>query len=524
MEPALPIDEEVTFDPSVETTGDISNMTVEQYMAWVRYQANALPLVTRVDIDPSSYAGKQTQYMPKVEMVASCPEQYLPKPDWERDVIATFSELRSMMARLAESESSKERSIPVPQLKDEKAWHKFCLGAESSTEAMDKQVSSSSSSSSSARVTTASSACTDAISEDFFIEQRKLELSRSFGVDMDMDVSQMLGTSTDTETQSLDATMTGEPGGGRIGGIPITSHEDVDEGDEEVDEEVDECVDEETNGGKKDYPEWTGEIPHHVIDKPTTNASFITQFDGPFNVSLLLFLLWIDCCCVIRDGKCHTYHHLTPSIGSSNDTTSVSISRELVGGKVCRSSVRFVVHVDCFACLHLLTSISILLFLHIVLFRTTITSARGQWLYGLLARLEKPLDRNVSSIVRQLYRRCCSLRADLSSTSPSFDVELATLNVLIGLSGAYFGQGEEYSRVNGGRGWDERNDSERTIGECQGGNGELEDGECVEDEDDEDDKEEEDDDDDAMDEEEEEEIPVELPSICGKRSACDVEN
>ena len=272
MEPALPIDDDgVTFDPSVETTGDISNMTVEQYMAWVRYQANALPLVTRADIDSSSYAGKQTQYMPKVEMVASCPEQYLPKPDWERDVIATFSELRAMMARLAEAESSKERSIPVPQLKDEKAWHKFCLGAESSTEATDSHASSSSSSSSSlsnARVTTSSSACSNAISEDLFIEQRKLELSRSFGVDMDIDVGQMLGTSIDTETRSLDATMTGEPGGGRIGGIPITSHANIDEDDEDVEEEVDEGVDEETNGGKKEYPEWTGILSYHIIDYP----------------------------------------------------------------------------------------------------------------------------------------------------------------------------------------------------------------------------------------------------------------
>ena len=168
----------------------------------------------------------------------------------------------------------------------------------------------------------------------------------------------------------------------------------------------------------------------------------------------------------------------------------------------------------------LLTLICTLLSTCIGLCRTSITSARGQWLYGLLARLEKPLDRNVSSVVRQLYRRCCSLRADLSSTSSSFDVELATLNVLVGLSGAYFGQGEEYSRVNGGRGWDERNGIERVIGEGQGNDGELEEGECEEEDEEE---EEEDDDDDAMEDGGEADLPVELPSICGKRSACDVE-
>ena len=77
---------------------------------------------------------------------------------------------------------------------------------------------------------------------------------------MDIDVSQMLGTSIDTETRSMDATMTGEPGNGHIGGISLTSHaNDVDDDEEEdVDEEVDEVVEVETNGGKKDYPEWTG--------------------------------------------------------------------------------------------------------------------------------------------------------------------------------------------------------------------------------------------------------------------------
>jgi hypothetical protein len=35
MDPVLPV-ENVPFDETVEITGDISNMTVEQYMSWVR--------------------------------------------------------------------------------------------------------------------------------------------------------------------------------------------------------------------------------------------------------------------------------------------------------------------------------------------------------------------------------------------------------------------------------------------------------------------------------------------------------
>lgn len=87
--------------------------------------------------------------------------------------------------------------------------------------------------------------------------------------------------------------------------------------------------------------------------------------------------------------------------------------------------------------------------------RNSLSSARGQWLYGLLARLEKPLDRNVASLVRQLYRRCSHLRASLALDSSSFDLQIASLNVLIAITGSYFGQGEEYSTLTVGYGNDE---------------------------------------------------------------------
>ena len=44
MDPVLPIID-VEYDASIEVTGDISNFTAEQYLSWVRHQANRLPLV-----------------------------------------------------------------------------------------------------------------------------------------------------------------------------------------------------------------------------------------------------------------------------------------------------------------------------------------------------------------------------------------------------------------------------------------------------------------------------------------------
>ena len=111
------------------------------------------------------------------------------------------------------------------------------------------------------------------------------------------------------------------------------------------------------------------------------------------------------------------------------------------------------------------------------------SSPRGQWLYGLLARLEKPLDRTMASLLRELYRRCCLLRAALVEDDHTFDVQIASLNVLIVITGSYFGQGEEYSTL--ARGYDDDCDEE-----------EEEEEEGDEDEDEDEDEEDFDDDDD----------------------------
>lgn len=86
----------------------------------------------------------------------------------------------------------------------------------------------------------------------------------------------------------------------------------------------------------------------------------------------------------------------------------------------------------------------------------------------MLARTEKPLHRDTASSIRQLYRRCCALRHQLSLTSSAvplsstsgssaeddaatavkFQNALASLNVLISICGSYFGQGEEYDAFN----------------------------------------------------------------------------
>jgi survival of motor neuron protein-interacting protein 1 len=67
------------------------------------------------------------------------------------------------------------------------------------------------------------------------------------------------------------------------------------------------------------------------------------------------------------------------------------------------------------------------------------THLSGAWLYGLLARLEKPLDADVCADIRQLRRRCMELRAELGA---NLDM-LPVLNMIITIISLFFGQRDD---------------------------------------------------------------------------------
>ena len=64
----------------------------------------------------------------------------------------------------------------------------------------------------------------------------------------------------------------------------------------------------------------------------------------------------------------------------------------------------------------------------------------------------------MASLLRELYRRCSQLRASADEDDCDFDVQIASLNVLIVITGSYFEQGEEYSTLC--RGYDEIEEDE----------------------------------------------------------------
>ena len=102
MEPVLPF-QNVPYDKSVEDTGDISNMSAEEYFSWVRDQSSKMPAFFRASDDVLSSIAmvghtNTPAMFPMILEIPECPESLLPSANWEREVIHSFSELRSVCA------------------------------------------------------------------------------------------------------------------------------------------------------------------------------------------------------------------------------------------------------------------------------------------------------------------------------------------------------------------------------------------------------------------------------------------
>jgi hypothetical protein len=102
-----------------------------------------------------------------------------------------------------------------------------------------------------------------------------------------------------------------------------------------------------------------------------------------------------------------------------------------------------------------------------------LSQAQSAWIYSLLARLEKPLHSDMTAAIRELYRCCCRVRSFLL---PPLEGEsmalLARLNLLISISGGYFGQGEAESAYwsfpsHLERSQEEEEEEEGSIGEIK---------------------------------------------------------
>lgn len=317
----------VAFDHSVYNTGDISELSAEQYMTWVRHQADSMPTVFRADVNTAVFEGRQTRYMPQVDGIEACPGGYGPDPEWASTVLYEFSEMRGVLGRLALRDKDKERRVAVPPMKDRAAWHLFCLGVEEEAEEGEEEE---------------------------------------------------------------DGGMGDQPGDGG-------------EGEEDGDEEEGE-VEIEGEGGAENGAGEGDSAAIAAAKRLLAQQMGLEDGDPPVPTAPA----------AAAPPKWAGQVNVAPTLTLLLQFDHVLIQRLLA------------THTDW-------------------LCARDLTLPRAQWLYCLLARLEKPLYQDAAAVVRQLYRRCCELRAALSTEAGTFAQDLAALNVLVCIAGAYFGQGEGHA-------------------------------------------------------------------------------
>lgn len=323
MEPCLPV-EYVHFDETVEITGDLSKMSAEQYLSWVRSQSSRLPSVFRATNVIASLS-PQTASMPTANPVSLCPVQYLPSRSWERETLHQFSQLRLALYNKSLVEASKERRVVVPQLKDRNAWLVFCLGDEAQI------------------AFEAASVIDSTLTNEKLVNKRKRELAVGLGIEMvELEEGEEEEEDRVVATDDMNVADQGD---------------DNDDYDMEIDVDDPNLV--------LYYTSWTG------LRGVEPSTALILQFDQVLAQRLFTFLV--------------QYFSKKP-----------------------------------------------------------FSSKCSEWIYALLARVEKPLHRDVVATIRQLFCRCCELRNQLTTDNESFDNYLASLNLLIAITGYYFGQGENF--------------------------------------------------------------------------------
>lgn len=354
MQGSLPVAENVTYDSKGFTFGDLSEMNADQYLSWVREEAERLGPVSVAEgiTDRSS---QQSKYMPQLDEIASCAQDLIPDDQWVQEAIYTFSELRRTLGHLAKDPVNKERTMRVPPMKHDKSWLQFCLGLEPSQE--KRNAIKEEDSGDSGAIGNFDGSCPFTDNEEAGM---RVHLAVNSTENLVGEGNKRKAGYDDQEELVYRKKLLAE----RMGLEPESSPPP---GEAAVRTDVSPV-----NGA------WKG----NTRQLPTT--ALLLQFDQVLTQRLLdLHAQWLV-----------DYDPTRPL--------------ELRGLAEAEDGLEL----------------------------------RGQWLYGLLARLEKPLYHQAAAVVRRLFRCCCELRARLSKQSGTFSADLAALNVLISICGSYFGQSE----------------------------------------------------------------------------------
>ena len=397
IQPQLPLKHTV-YDLDKAQRGEFSEFSAEQYLSYVRDQADKLPTVVRAEnVDLSQYIGKQTKYMPDISSIQTCSDEHLPSKHWEQSVLENFQRLRETVQSIKSSTQAIPRNIVVPAMKDEKSWFVIC--SDRGEEFIEDDGSS----------CTENNDDSDNDSDDIEVifdkktcdenEQKYEEIQPKEGKSVEpIDQNEFL--KEDTTKLLLEQRRIELEEANRLKEETIQMCEDVD------------------NEKKRLLSEGKSAEEIDVILKEKFGQAAVATFIATNESNSTLTS---D---VLRSPTTRWTEPMKPSLPLTLQFDQVLVQK--------------------------------LLYYNITWIETSsmISTSRSQWIYALLVMLEQPVYQDTVALLRQLYRKCCNMRSvlrskkdvngDTNCTSTYIEKKLASMNLLIVLTGLYFGQGEDY--------------------------------------------------------------------------------
>ncbi len=402
VHPQLPLTH-TDYDLGKAQRGEFSELSAEQYLSYVRDQAGRLPVIIKADnVDVSQYTGKQTKYMPDISSIQTCADEHLPSKYWEQSVLENFKNLRQTVQSIKSSTEVIPRNVVVPAMKDERSWFTICSNRDE--EFIDDPVS-------------------------------------NFSGDVD-DSDDEEDDDNDDDSDDVEAYFDR-----KICSLNEQNHEQIHDGEEKSTKPIDQG-----EFLKEDTTRLLLEQRRIELEEAERLKEETVQMHKDVNdekARLLSESKSIEEIHVILKEKFG--EAAIAAFFATNESNAILASEFFQSPTVrwtepMKPSLPLTLQFD-------QVLVQKLLYYNITWIESQaiISESRSQWIYALLVMLEQPVYQDTVALLRQLYRKCCNMRSMLhnkkdinGSADEDIEKQLASMNLLIVLTGVYFGQGEEY--------------------------------------------------------------------------------
>lgn len=108
------------YDPSVPPA------SAEEYLQHVVWEARQCKEIVTVDVDRTKI--KKQAAVVKKQVKANAPTGYTPSAQTQKELLSSFSKLRTQIATMRSSDQVPKSPVKLPGIKKREEWCKFCFG------------------------------------------------------------------------------------------------------------------------------------------------------------------------------------------------------------------------------------------------------------------------------------------------------------------------------------------------------------------------------------------------------------